>query len=303
MKNRTDWFHKAGFGMFCHWTTTTLPENGEKKDYHQAVEDFDLDTFVKQVAASGAKFLFFTASHSEMHLPFPLPELDEIVENHTSKRDLIGELADALEIYGIKLMLYFNGDGSTDKPWQETTFTYTDRSTHAEYCYKIAEAISKRYGKKIHGWWIDCCYVEGLCTGYGTSYDFVRYADALRAGNPDAIVAFNFKGIEEWDCPWGKGISDYQAGETNYIDRYPSGRFSGEGELQWFSLCWMDDFWVHEKDGEPTPRYTNDEVLDYINKVKAGGGVFAYNVAPYQEGHIAPKTAEQLKFLGQHLSF
>ncbi len=302
MKNRTDWFHEAGFGMFCHWTTTTLPENGEKKDYHKAVEDFDLDTFVSQVVASGAKFLFFTASHSEMHLPFPLPELDEIVEGHTSKRDLIGELADALEMHGIKLMLYFNGDGCTDKPWQDTTFTYTNREAHAEYCYKIAESISKKYGKKIHGWWIDCCYVPGLCHSYGTSYDYVRYSNALRAGNPDSIVAFNFKGIEEWDCDWGKGISDYQAGETNYIDRYPSGRFSGEGDLQWFSLCWMDDFWVHEKEGEPTPRYSNEEVLDYINKVKAGGGVFAYNVGPYQEGHIAPKTAEQLAWLGAHLN-
>ena len=158
-----------------------------------------------------------------------------------------------------------------------------------------------RYGKKIHGWWIDCCYVEGLCSGYGTSYDFKRYAQALRAGNPDSIVAFNFKGIEKWDCDWGKGISDYQAGEENYITRYPNGRYSGEGELQWFALCWMDDFWVHEKEGEPAPRYSNEEVLDYINKVRSNGGVFAYNVAPYQEGRIAPKTAKQLKWLGKHL--
>ena len=63
----------------------------------------------------------------------------------------------------------------------------------------------------------------------------------------------------------------------------------------------MDDFWVHEKEGEPTPRYTNEEVLTYIKKVREGGGVFAYNVAPYQEGYIAPKTAEQLKWLGKKL--
>ncbi len=299
--NRTDWFYKAGFGLFVHWTTATLPQNGEKKDYHQAVEDFQLDTFVKQIVDSGAKFVFFTISHSQMHLPCPLAELDDIVEGHTSKRDLIMELADELEKHDIRLMLYFNGDGCNDTLWNTTTKTYTDRPVHAEHCYEIAEAISKRYGKKIHGWWIDCCYVEGLCSGYGTSYDFVRYANALRAGNPDSIVAFNFKGIEEWDCDWGKGISDFQAGEQNYITRYPTGRFSGEGDLEWFGLCWMDDFWVHEKEGEPTPRYTNEEVLDYINKVRENGGVFAYNVAPYQEGYIAPKTHEQLKWLGERL--
>ena len=59
---------------------------------------------------------------------------------------------------------------------------------------------------------------------------------------------------------------------------------------------------MHEKEGTPEPRYTNEEVLDFINKVKAGGGVFAYNVAPYQEGIIAEKTHAQLKWLGEQLS-
>jgi hypothetical protein len=59
----------------------------------------------------------------------------------------------------------------------------------------------------------------------------------------------------------------------------------------------MDDFWVHEKVGEPTPVHDNEKVYDYITKVKENGGVFAYNVAPYQEGHISQKTMEQLMFL------
>ena len=301
MTNRTDWFHEAGFGLFVHWTTKSLPKNGEQKDHAQAILDFDLDTFVSQVAKTGAKFLFFTLSHSDMHIPCPLPELDEIVEGHTSTRDLIGEMADALGKHGIKLMLYFNGDGCTDKAWQDATFTYTKQREHAEYCYKIAEAVSKRYKNKIHGWWIDCCYTEGICSEYGQYYDFARYADYMRAGNPDSIVAFNFRGVEPWGCDWGRGIADYQAGELNEIDRYPSGRFSGEGDTQWFSLCWMDDFWVHEKEGTPKPKYDNQRVLDYINAVRQNGGVFAYNVSPYQEGTISEETMKQLIFLKENL--
>jgi hypothetical protein len=38
-------------------------------------------------------------------------------------------------------------------------------------------------------------------------------------------------------------------------------------------------------------------VLDYITKVKENGGVFAYNVAPYQEGIISEATMEQLRWL------
>lgn len=297
--NRTDWFYEAGFGLFVHWTAYSLPESGEKKDYFRAVEDFDIDTFVRQVVDSGAKFLFFTTSHADMKLPFPLPELDEILPGHTASRDLIGELADRLEPHGIRLMLYFNGEGSTTPEWQELTGFRTDPATHAEYCYRVTEAISRKYGKKIHGWWIDCCYEPPICGGRGTRYDYKRYADCLRAGNPDSLVTFNFRGTEPWGCEWGRNIIDFQAGEENDIGPLPDGRFSGESGAEWFALCWMDDYWVHEKAGVPTPRYDDETVLNYIREICARGGIFAYNTAPYQSGHISAPAYAQLKWLGE----
>ena len=59
----------------------------------------------------------------------------------------------------------------------------------------------------------------------------------------------------------------------------------------------MDKYWVHETEGDPVPVHSNEKVLEYVKKVKKGGGVFAYNVAPYQEGHISEKTMEQLLWL------
>ncbi|MBQ8163251.1 MAG: alpha-L-fucosidase [Clostridia bacterium] len=297
---RTDWFSEAGFGLFVHWTTHSLPECGEKKSYQDAVRDFQLDKFVEQVVNSGAKFLFFTTSWAKMMLPFPLDELDEIVPDHTCERDLIGELSDALDKHGIKLLIYFNGDGSQDPLWQEATGFKEDPKKHAEYCYKITEAISKKYGKRLSGWWIDCCYEPGICNGTGVRYDYERYAKALRSGNEDSIVAFNFRGTCPWGSVWGKDIADYQAGEENDISFLPTSRFSGEGDTQWFALCWMDEFWVHEKEGEPTPQHSNQNVLDYVNAIKEKGGVFAYNCAVYQEGLIADKTYDQLKWLNKN---
>lgn len=296
MKN-TDWFYEAGYGVFCHWTTKSLNKEGKQVPHAQAIEEFDVDTFTKQIIDTGARFLFFTITHSDMYMPFPLKEMDEIVPNHTSKRDLMNEIYEKLNPHGIKLMFYFNGDGSTDPEWKEKTESKTNPSVHAEYCYKVAEAISKKYGDKVNGWWIDCCYEPGICGGIGTRYDYKRYASALKAGNPNSIVAFNFRGVEEWGSTWGKGISDYQAGEENDLTFYPNGRFSGEGDAQWFALCWMDDFWVHEKHGEIVPVHSNEKVLKYVKEVKKGGGVFAYNVAPYQEGHISENTMKQLLWL------
>ena len=311
MKRRSDWLCDAGFGLMVHWTSYSLPKNPtdadfkrpkEKRiaDYIQAVEDFDVKTFTEQVAATGARFLIFTLAHADMVLPFPLAELEELMPGHTAKRDLVGELSDALSEHGIKLILYFNADGPADPEWQK--IVRDDPKTHAEHIYRITEAISKKYGDRFAGWWIDDCYDMGMITpslrGLGLRYDFSRFADALRAGNPDAIVTFNFCGsVRDWQCEWGRGIADYQAGEEDWLHRSPAGRFTGEGGTQWFALCWMDDFWAHEKPGVPTPRFSNDEVLAYIKRIKNNGGVFAYNTAIYKEGHISEPTMAQLLWL------
>ena len=305
--DRTKWFQNAGYGLFVHWTSFSLPENATEKDlnkpyqkrlqdYFNAVEEFDVPAFCSQVVETGAKFLFITTSHADLHLPFPLKTLDDIVPNHTSKRDLIGEISDELAKHDIKLLLYFNGEGSTDPDYQNAVKFHQDPKTHAEYCYKITEAISKKYGNKIAGWWIDCCY-EIWADGRGKRYDYKRYADALRAGNPNSIVAFNFRGVDDWGSEWGRNIADFQAGEENDLINLPTHRFSGESGLQWFALCWMDDYWVHEKIGTPTPAHSNEKVLDYIKKVIANEGVFAYNVAPYRNGKFSDATMEQLKFI------
>lgn len=311
--DRAKWLSEAGFGLAVHWTSFTLPENPtdadfkkpyEKRiaDYIEAVENFDLDGFVSQIAETGARFLIFTLAHADMVLPFPLPALDEIVKGHTARRDLIAELSAALSKHGIKLILYFNPDGPCDADWKSTVRFADDPKFHAECVYKVVKAISDKYGKKISGWWIDDCYDTHVLTvanrGLGHRYDYKRFGEVLRSGNPDAILAFNFSGaVCEWQSELGVGVADYQAGEENWLHRSPNGRFSGEGGTQWFGFSWMDDFWVHDKPGVPTPRFSDDEVLAYVKRVKQNGGAFCYGTAIYKEGRISAPAMRQLEYL------
>ena len=64
----------------------------------------------------------------------------------------------------------------------------------------------------------------------------------------------------------------------------------------------MDDYWVHEKIGTPTPAHSNEKVVNYIKKVLENEGVFAYNVAPYRSGKFSNATMEQLKHIRKALS-
>jgi len=48
----TQWFRDARFGLMCHWTSLSMPRSGPPKPYAEAVRDFDVKTFVEQVAQS-----------------------------------------------------------------------------------------------------------------------------------------------------------------------------------------------------------------------------------------------------------
>ena len=52
------------------------------------------------------------------------------------------------------------------------------------------------------------------------------------------------------------------------------------------------------KDGQVYAGVVTD---DHIKEVIKNGGVFAYNVAPWQEGRISEPTMEQLRFLAKNL--
>jgi len=59
----------------------------------------------------------------------------------------------------------------------------------------------------------------------------------------------------------------------------------------------MDDFWVHDKPGVPTPRFSDRHVADYLRYVHSAGGCFTYGTAPYLTGRISEPVLRQLKAL------
>ena len=56
----------------------------------------------------------------------------------------------------------------------------------------VLEEYAVRYGSKVSGWWIDGCY--GNAFNY-TDAKLQYYSNAIKAGNPHAIVAFNSDGL------------------------------------------------------------------------------------------------------------
>ena len=299
--SKTDWLREAGYGVGFHWTSQTVPAEGQKLlSYADAVEAFDVSAFAAQLHDAGAGYVLFTISHAQQYFAFPSVVLDSVLPGRTCRRDLYAELYSALAPYGIRLLFYYPSLGdSSDEEWLAACRYNSDPAGFARLQYEIVTEIGERYGAKLSGWWIDNCYDAapyfGWGAGRGVRYDYARYKEALCAGNPDRLVAFNLHGTDAWESSTSIGIADYGAGESNHLDRVPSGPNSGEGGALWHGFVWMDDFWVHNELGIPAPRFSDAHVIAYLRYVQAQGGVFTYNAAPYQSGLISNPTMSQLR--------
>ncbi|MBC8077521.1 MAG: alpha-L-fucosidase [Chloroflexales bacterium] len=292
----TDWFKNAGYGVMVHWTSQSRPQSGgAPQPYCTAVNNFNVDTFAQQLQSAGAGYVIITISHAQQFFAFPSPKLDSIISGRTCTRDLYSDLYNAINPKGIKMLFYYPSIGTDEDPaWRDASRFNSDPAYFAQLQYDLVEEIGNRYGTRLAGWWVDNCF-DG--SSYGSRYNFSTYASKLRVGNPNRIVTFNLSSIGAWDSTTASGIADYQAGESDLLDRVPTGRFTGEGATQWQTLVWMDDFWVHSGSGAPTPRYANADVIDFTRSVIANQGVFSYNAAPYQDTLISSATMSQLAAL------
>src|ERR1700744_2047425 len=99
----------AQYGLMLQWGEWGYPEHGERKPWPKMIDDFNVESFADMVQSTGARYVIWSSVWRSYYFPAPIQAIEQIMPGHTSKRDLIGELADALNQRGIKLMLYYNG--------------------------------------------------------------------------------------------------------------------------------------------------------------------------------------------------
>lgn len=296
----TQWFRDANYGLMLHWTSEIAPRHGAPKPYNEAVRDFDLQTFVSQVVRSGAKFVTLTTSHGKMFFPAPLQSLDKILPGRTSERDLVGEVADALNAHGIRLMLYYHLGANSDATWQQASgFFKTDTTDFWNNWTAVIGEAGVRYGDKLAGWWFD----DGTANYYYRSAPWERLASVAKAGNPKRLICFN-----PWTLPSATEFQDYLAGEGNTDPtlrgglkpgdhgRISSGAYAG---LQASAAILMEGDWNHTKrdtEIEP-PKMKLEQLQSTLSRFQALENVLMFNCEMYQDGTMSPATVELLHSL------
>ena len=251
----TDWMIQAKYGLMFHWFPEAVDQNNNHVPLDQMVRDLNVPAFADMVAQTGAGYVLFAMRHSQ---PWP---------NETTERDLVLEIADALNARGIKLMIY-DGERSLD----------------------IMTQIGTRYGTKIAGYWFDGGWTT---THNDPNFDCEGFYKACKAGNPNRLIALNYW-IYPSDTPW----QDYWAGEVAGLTTMPSSRFAPEGPiagLQSHLLILMEDNWWMDTNQKTV--LTRSQLSPYVTQAIARGVAVTIDVMIYPDGTILPSSMAVLQGL------
>lgn len=309
-RKNTDWFMESKYGIFVHYLESLQnnPESerelsqGKKTTWEQCVNEFDVELFADQVLETGASYVFFTLMQMSRYFCAPNSTYDSYTGFKSgeacSKRDLIDDLYSALQKREIKLMLYTTGDGPFKDQRASTAlkggFPFVLNEEFSKCWSECMREFSLRYGKKVWGWWIDGCY---KAQGFGDDIFFRHMSCALRSGNPDSILAFNYWPLQEGYkgevLPVTK-YENYTAGEIyqglDINHPYPNSRWVGNE--QWHVLAFLGSDWAF-----PDLRYSDKFLVDYVKRCTENQGVVTLDVGMNRNGSISEGQLRQLKQL------
>jgi len=301
----TDWLAACRYGVSPHWTAQTMPRKGPPLPFQQAVDAFDVPAYLDAVAATGADYLIFGATHALQMPPAPNPVIDRILPGRTCERDLLGEIADGLAERGLHLILYYNHScNSRDDPEWERAVGYhdSDLNRFADNICAIVESMGRRYGPRVKAWWFDSSYSvdpsgpHNSITTDMTNFQFPweRLTRAAKAAFPERLVTYNAGVGESYLYTTHQ---DYWAGEMTDLDSPPASRFLANG-LQWHGWTCLDDRnWVQDKPNskDPDPLYPTEQVVAFVRACIAHSAPMTFNVATYQDGAMGAPALLQLQ--------
>ncbi len=309
MRKNPEWFRKAGYGLMFQWTNRATPPEGPVKPWQEKVDTFDLDGFVETVVESGAAYVLWSVTWGNQYVSAPVESLDALIKGRTTKRDLLGEMADALHARDIKLIFYYHYgydcNHSIDAEWMEASGGYkADKTEFYRNWMAIVSELGERYGDKLHGWWFDGgqryynCHFDGTPADQGIlSAPFKELTLAARAGNPERIVAYN-----PWVKPRLTEYQDYYAGEGAHVSSGMEGgvfRAGPQEGLQGHGCFIFERKWGHiEPDTViPKPKFTLKKLKSLVERAQKEQFPLSINLEMYEDGSVSPDSLALLKKL------
>jgi len=312
---RAAWLREAKWGVFFHFLASPASSREtvgmDAAEWNRRINGFDVAGLAQQLEAVGAGYFCITLGQNSGYYLTPNATYDRLVGHEPSRcarRDLVADIAAALKPRGIRTLVYFTSMAPAHDrqaierlrctpPWdprrvgfKPDSFAYQpgvdQRLTDFQRNWEaIIREWSLRWGRDVSGWWIDGVYNADIMYRQKDPPNFQSFADALRAGNPDAIVAFNpgvkVPIIKHAPC------EDYTAGEI--ADALPVASSAGWTKpvggvvdgAQYHIRTFLGDYW-----GRGKPRFNRDLLVGYTRYINDRNGAITWDVPPSDKGLI-----------------
>ncbi|MFN0168967.1 MAG: alpha-L-fucosidase [Bryobacteraceae bacterium] len=294
--DRAAWFRKAEWGVFIHYLAKgpEVPVD----EWNRLVDGFNAEGLARQLESAGTGYLILTLGQNSGHYLSPNRTYDSLVgirPSKCSRRDLVADLAAALERRGIRMMVYLPA-GAPDKDTVAMAKLEWRIGPHRNLEFqqkwqRVIEEWSVHWGKRVSGWWFDGCYWPNAMYRSTRPPNFGSFAAAARKGNPESIVAFN-RGVV-YPIISISEHEDYTAGEADDPAKAGCATFWRDG-AQCHVLSYLGANWSR---GEP--RFDASQAAARTRKLIAEGGVVTWDVPTVPDGLISEAFLEQLRAIGK----
>jgi hypothetical protein len=283
----------AKYGLFVHYqyrillgksirTKPQFPKESEMNaaQWNQFVDGFDAAGFARQAAEAKAGWVIFCLDDHYFAWPCAPGETFDRFTGYApgekcARRDLIADVADALNARGVKLIVYtavLNGymkeprvtAGLLDDGNNQTPPSLESRKRRLAVLKEYAD----RYKDKIAGWWFDGVELNSYREG---PEDWSAVGRIVRDANPKAVIAFSYGGNEEASIR--RGVDNFAAGDTwsrQDLKRLTPVNLPAQDGVLWHGKIYCGNVYHGQGDAN---QFTDYELIDWVKTCNNQGGV------------------------------
>lgn len=293
------WMLKEKYGIFMHYqyrialgcsikTNPQFPTPSQMTavEWNRYVDGFDVSGFAEQMAEAKVGWVIFCLDDHYFAWPCsPNKAFSEFTGyapgEKCSRRDLLLELANALNAKGVKLICYFAGLNGYMKEPKVLAGLMDPASGRGQFNQKsppspegrarrlaVLQEYAQRFQNKIAGWWFDGLEAD---TYRAQPHDWWEIDQVVHSANPKSIIAFSWGANEEaYLC---RGIDDYAAGDTwskQDLKRLTPKALPAQGGILWHGKIYCGNVYHGQGDNN---QFADQELIDWVNTCNAQGGI------------------------------
>jgi alpha-L-fucosidase len=300
-------FQEAGIGLSVHWGLYALSREGNEWIYYQNRIPFDtyrqrMDRFnptrfeaeewADLMVEAGIKFLLITAKHHDGFCLWDSAHTDFKVTHAAFRRDILAELAGALQDRGLGLHFYYSLVDWTHPAYRANWPAYV--GYYQDQVRELCTRFGPLGGMVFDGYWPRQTFEAGDEWAYFAPrgpWDLAGTYDLIHELQPEAMITNNTHVLPLQG-------EDYQVWELDLPGENTAGfnctEIGDKPAACWWNLNagWSYQPWHHQVKSA-------DEILATYRAVQAQGAVFLLNVGPRPWGDIHPEEQQVLRELGR----